>query len=81
LSIGSLILAEVIFGLAWNGEYEKSLLTFFTFLIFSFTAFNSYFFFKNLINENRNLKGGLSGGITALMVIFALLFSFGMLFL
>lgn len=78
LSIGSLIVSEVIFALAWEGGYEKSLLSFFAFVIFSYTAFNNYFFFKNLNNNNRNIKGGLIGGATVLLVILALLFSFAM---
>jgi hypothetical protein len=81
LSIGSLILTEVIFAFAWEGGYEKSLLNFCAFLTFSLTAFNSFFFFKNLINGNRNIKGGFIGGVTVLLVILALLFSLAMTFI
>jgi hypothetical protein len=59
LSIGSLILTETIFGFAWyGGDYEKSTLKLFAWVVFSVTAFISYFFFKNITNENRNIKSG-----------------------
>ncbi|QNF32081.1 hypothetical protein HUW51_04805 [Adhaeribacter swui] len=81
LSISSIILAETIFGFAWDGSYDKSTLKLFAGIVFGINALNSYFFFKNLANGNKNIRSGFAGGITVIVVVFALLLSFVMLFL
>ncbi len=80
LSIGIIILAETVFGFAWYGSYDKLTIKLFAWIIFFVTALNSYFF-KNLANGNRNIRGGFAGGVTVIVVVFALLLSFGMVFL
>ncbi len=81
LSIGSLFLAETIFGFAWDGSYGKLTIKLFAWIVFFVTALNSYFFFKNLANGNYNIRSGFAGGITVIIVVFALFMSFIMLFI
>ncbi|QMU29593.1 hypothetical protein [Adhaeribacter radiodurans] len=57
-----MILAETIFGFAWVGSYDKSTLTLFAWVVFSVTAFNIYFFFKNLANGNKHIRSGFLVG-------------------
>ena len=75
------ILAEVVFGLAWDGHEDKRYLILFSLLAFCIGATNNYFYFKNLINGNPQLKGGIIGGLTVITVALSFLFSIGMLLL
>lgn len=75
------VLAEVVFGLAWDGNHNRKYTILFSILAFFIGAMNNYFYFKNLINENPKLKGGITGGITIMIVTLSLLFSIGMLLL
>ena len=75
------VLSEAVFGLAWDGNHNKQYMTLIAFIAFCVGATNNYFYFKNLNNSNPKLRGGLVGGITALVVIFSLLFSIGILLL
>jgi len=74
-------LSIVVFGLALGGGYSKQRITLFAFIVFCIGATNTYFYFKNLLNSNPRLRGGLVKGITALVVAFSFLYSIGMLFL
>jgi hypothetical protein len=75
------ILAEVVFGLAWDGHQDRKYLILFSLLAICVGATNNYFYFKNLINGNPKLKGGIIGGLTAITVALSFLFSIGMLLL
>lgn len=75
------ILAEVVFGLAWDGNHNKQYMTLIALIAFCVGATNTYFYFKNLNNSNPKLRGGIVGGITTLIVVSSLIFSVGMLFL
>jgi hypothetical protein len=80
-SIAILFLVETIFICAWSGVGGKFLLTIGIWIAFISAGINTYYLVINLLNDNTKLSGGFVGGITIVLVIFALLFSAAFLYL
>ncbi|MFA9214605.1 MAG: hypothetical protein ACEQSR_12280 [Candidatus Methylacidiphilales bacterium] len=75
----TIVLTEIAFLLAWDGNDEKKYIFLFAFIAFVISAINNYYYFKNLINNNPKLKRRILVGITAMILIISFIFSFSML--
>lgn len=81
IGLACFLASEIVFMLGWGGAVQRSNLKFLNLAPLIVVVTTTFYYFKNLFNDNPMLGGGIKLGIVSTFLLLATFFSTALFFI